>query len=315
MAEDAKDARDARDTAKKDKDPASYYYEIGGDEHGPIPRARVIELAQRRSIRPSTRLWTDAMPVKTAAAKLPFLAPYLRRGPSLRTQLAVGGAAAVIGLGVLAAFLWMVPPAAAREGTSACRGLLGFDRLKPQLCPDGQSCTVPVAAPDFTAKGLDGKQIKLSDYRGKVVLLNFWASWCGTCKAEKPALAQMARDFPELDVIALAGDDDVAKVLISLVQALRPAARLPAPGPGGYTFEEAKAIFQRELPDRPAFNVLLDPPQGDDTLGAIARRWGIDAVPESALIDRQGNLRAYFVNKRDWTSAAAQTCIRSVLDE
>ena len=309
----------ADDPTKKDakdgKDSASYYYEIGGDEHGPVSRARIIELAQQRSIRATTRIWTDAMPVKTAAAKLPFLAPHLRRGPSLRTQLLVGGASAAVGLGVLAAFLWMVPPAAAREGTSACRGLLGYERLKPQLCPDGQSCSVPVAAPEFTAKGLDGKPIKLSDYRGKVVLVNFWASWCGTCKVEKPSLAQMSKDFPELDVLALAADTDVAKVLIALVLSLKPGAQLPAAGENGYTFEEAKAIFQRELPDRPAFNVLLDPPQGDDTIGTIARRWGIEAVPESALIDRQGNIRAYFGNRRDWTSAAAHTCIRSVLDE
>lgn len=298
------------------KDAASYYYEIGGDEHGPVSKARIIELAQQRSIRPTTRIWTDAMPVKTAATKLPFLAPHLRRGPSLRAQVAVGAASAAVGLGVLAAFLWMVPPAAAREGTSACRGLQGFERLKPQLCPDGQSCSVPVAAPEFTAKGLDGKPIKLSDYRGKVVLVNFWASWCDTCKVEKPSLAQMAKDFPELDVIALAADNDVAKVLMSLVRSLRPMAQLPAPAAeSGYSFDEAKAIFQRELPERPAFNVLLDPPQGDDTIGTIARRWGIDAVPESALIDRQGNIRAYFGNRRDWTSAAAQTCIRSVLDE
>ena len=294
------------------KDSASYYYEIGGDEHGPVSRARMIELAQQRSVRATTRIWTDAMPVKTAAAKL----PHRRRGPSLRTQMIVGGASAAVGLGVLAAFLWMVPPAAAREGVSACRGLAGFERLKPQLCADGQSCTVPVAAPEFTAKGLDGKSVKLSDYRGKVVLVNFWASWCGTCKVEKPSLAQMAKDFPELDVVAVASDNDVAKVLVSLVQSLNPSAQVPPPAAeSGYTFDEAKAIFQRELPDRPAFNVLLDPPQGDDTIGMIARRWGIEAVPESALIDRQGNLRAYFGNRRDWMAPAAQTCIRSLLDE
>lgn len=297
------------------KDAGSYYYEIGRDEHGPVPKARILELAKLGSLRPTTRIWTDAMPVKTPAAKLPFLTPYLRRGPSRATQLLVGAASAAVGIGVLAAFLWMVPPAAAREGESACRGLGGFERLKPELCPDGKPCTAPVAAPDFQAVGLDGKPVKLSDYRGKVLMLNFWASWCGTCKAEKPALAQMAKDFPELDVVALASDADWAKVLVSMVQSLKPNASLPAPAESGYTFDQARSIFQRELPERPAFNVLLDPPQGDDTIGTISRRWGIEKVPESALIDRQGNIRAYFVNKRDWTSSAAQACIRSVLDE
>jgi hypothetical protein len=60
--------------------------------------------------------------------------------------------------------------------------------------------------------------------------------------------------------------------------------------------------------------VFLDPPNGDSNIGAIASSWGITAVPESALIDRNGNIRAYFVNKRDWQSPVAETCIRSVID-
>jgi hypothetical protein len=61
--------------------------------------------------------------------------------------------------------------------------------------------------------------------------------------------------------------------------------------------------------------VFIDPPSDDGNIGAITRSWGIKAVPESALIDRQGNLRAYFVNKRDWSSNVAETCIQSVIDE
>jgi thiol-disulfide isomerase/thioredoxin len=296
------------------KDGASYYYAIGGAEHGPVDKARIIQLAQMGSIRPATRIWTDAMPVKTAASKLPFLAAHLRRAPAAGTQLMIGAASAAVGIGVLGAFLWMVPPAAAREGESTCRGLAGSDRLKPELCPNGQ-CSVPIQAPDFTAIGKDGKPVKLSDYRGKVLLLNFWASWCGTCKAEKPSLAETAEDFPRLEVVALASDSEWSKPLVSLVQSLKPHARLPTPGENGYTFDEAKAVYGRELPKGVPFQVLLDPPKGDDTIGTIARRWGIEKVPESALIDRQGRIRAYFVNKRDWTSDAARTCIRAVLDE
>lgn len=303
----------ADDSTKKDG--ASYYYAIGGAEHGPVDKARIIQLAQMGSIRPTTHVWTDAMPVKTAAGKLPFLAAHLRRGSTRGTQLLVGGVVAAVGVGVLAAFLWMVPPAAAREGESACRGLLGLERLKPAMCPDGQSCEVPVQAPDFSMISKDGKQVKLSEFRGKYVLLNFWASWCGTCKAEKPGLAELSREFPDLEVVALSSDSEWSKVLISLVQSLRPNARLPSPAGTEYTFDEAKAIYGRELPGGVPFQVYLDPPQGDDTLGVIARRLGLDKVPESALIDREGKIRAYFVNKRDWSSSTAQTCLRAVIDE
>ena len=61
--------------------------------------------------------------------------------------------------------------------------------------------------------------------------------------------------------------------------------------------------------------MFLDPPSGDGNIGTIAASWGIKAVPESALIDRKGNIRAYFVNKRDWKSPVAETCIRSVIEE
>jgi hypothetical protein len=69
------------------------------------------------------------------------------------------------------------------------------------------------------------------------------------------------------------------------------------------------------MPSGVPFNVLLDPPQGEGNIGAIAASWGIKAVPESALIDRNGMIRAYFVNKRDWQSPVAETCLRSVIDE
>jgi thiol-disulfide isomerase/thioredoxin len=304
----------ADDATKKDG--ASYYYEIGGAEHGPIGKARMIQLAQLGSIRAATRVWTDAMPVKTAASKLPFLAPHLRRGPARVTQLLVGGASAAVGIAVLGAFLWMVPPAAAREGESACRGLAGQDRPKPALCPDGQACSLPMPAPDFTAIDHKGKPVKLSDFRGKVVLLNFWASWCGTCKVEKSGLAEMAKDLagPDLKVIALASDSEWSKAIAALIQSLRPNVQLPITE-NGISYADAMAAYGREFPEGLDFDVLLDPPQGDDTIGVIARRWGLEKVPETVLIDREGNIRAYFVNKRDWSSSVAQTCIRSVLDE
>jgi thiol-disulfide isomerase/thioredoxin len=298
------------------KDVASYYYEVAGAEHGPVDRARLIQLAKAGTVRSGTRVWTDAMPVKVAAQKLTFLAGHLRRAPNPALGFVAGGVAAAVGISVLAAFLWMVPSAHKREAESACRGMLGFERLNPALCPNGQDCKLPLPAPDFTAIDRNGKPVKLSDFRGKVVLLNFWASWCGTCKAEKPGLGDMAAEMRshDFEVIALASDSEWRKVLPALVMGLRPNAQLPPAGEDGYTFEEAKAIYGRELPGGAPFQVFLDPPKGDDTIGVIARSWGLEKVPETALIDRQGNIRAYFVNKRDWSSSVAQTCIRAVVD-
>ena len=234
------------------------------------------------------------------------------------TMIVAGGVVALIGVGVLAAFLWMVPKASKREAVSACRGMRGFEPVNPALCPSGRPCTLPVVAPDFTALDHNNKPVKLSDFRGKVVLVNFWASWCGVCKTEKPSLAGMTNDLAgdDFEVITLASDKTWAPALVASIQALAPFARVPSPNENGdYNMQEVLDAYRKALPEGVPFKVYLDPPDGDDTIGRIGTAWGIKAVPESALIDRKGNIRAYFVNKRDWESPVAQTCLRSIIDE
>ena len=72
-------------------------------------------------------------------------------------------------------------------------------------------------APDFTLESLDGKNLSLSDLRGKAVLLNFWATWCGPCKIETPWLVELQNQYGSqgLQVVGIAmddsGKDDIAK--------------------------------------------------------------------------------------------------------
>jgi len=224
-----------------------------------------------------------------------------------------GGAVALIGLAVFAFFMWMVPNAANREVKAAC-GALRSQSPAPEACPNGQPCTLPIPAKDFTAIDHQGKPVKLSDFRGKVVLVNFWASWCGVCKEEKPNLYEMASELAGDDfvVLAVASDRSWADVLVAAVEALAPQVPLPR---GEISMKQALDAYREGLPNGTPFKVLLDPPEGDGNIGKIAAAWGIKKVPESALIDRKGNLRAYFVNKRDWQSPVAETCLRSVIDE
>ncbi|HTL38192.1 MAG TPA: TlpA disulfide reductase family protein [Kofleriaceae bacterium] len=223
----------------------------------------------------------------------------------------VGGAVALVGVVMAAFFLWMVPTAAAREAKAACTGLR---TTGPALC-NGQPCELPMQAPDFTALDNQGNKVSLSQFKGKVVLVNFWASWCGVCKTEKPQLFKMAEDMASDDfvVIALASDRSWSEVLLAIVDALAPSVKLP--DAADVPLKDALAVYDKAMPHGLPFKVFLDPPEGQGNIGAIAAAWGITAVPESALIDRQGRIRAYFVNKRDWDSPVAQTCLRSVIDE
>ena len=65
------------------------------------------------------------------------------------------------------------------------------------------------AAPDFTLQSLEGKSVHLSDYRGKAVLLNFWATWCAPCKIEMPWFVELQKQYgPEgLQIVGIAMDD------------------------------------------------------------------------------------------------------------
>ena len=289
-----------------------------------------------------------------------------RTGVSLDMRvLLVGGGVAFVGVLVLAFFMWMVPYAAKRESKSACTGLVSQPPLNPALCPAGASCTYPIPAPDFTALDQNGKPVKLSCFPGKVVLLNFWASWCGVCETEKPHLKEMAAELGDENfvVIALASDRNWTDVKIAIISALAPdsgptevaaidfkasdalekivsilkthpkqadkilgivqqhddklaqAVVFAVKSAPPVTLQEVLDAYKRALPDGVPFEVLLDKPSGDDNIGKIAAAWGIKAVPESALIDKQGNIRHYFVNKRDWQMPVAETCLRSVIDE
>ena len=187
--------------------------------------------------------------------------------------------AALVAGAIAVLFVWMTPRAAAREVRAACNGLMSSPRNEVLGA-------LPVKAPDLVAPDHTGAMVRLSDYRGKVVVLNFWGSWCSVCKAEKPSLTAMTNDLAQDDfeVITVSSDVDWDSI-------------------------------KRVLPKGAPYRVLLDQTAEDGEVGAIARAWGVKAVPETFVIDKAGMVRMYLVNKRDWTGDIARTCLQSIIDE
>ena len=110
------------------------------------------------------------------------------------------------------------------------------------------------AAPDFTLRDINGKQVSLSSYKGKVVLVNFWATWCGPCKLEMPHLDKMDRDLEEkgFEVISISTDDARASSKVK-----------PLIKRGGYDFtvlldKETTVVSQYNPAKTLPYNVLID---------------------------------------------------------
>jgi len=180
--------------------------------------------------------------------------------------LLAGAGVALIGVVVAGLFLWMVPKAAARESTAACSGLRTSDP-NPALCPAGaQGCKFPLAAPDFTAIDNNGKQVHLSDFRGKVVLLNFWATWCVPCKASFPAMTKFMQRHPEVVFLFIATQEK----------------------PEGAVQRVKDYITKQGYP----FHVLMDEPeQGDARKFKALMAYKPQGIPAKAVIDAQGKQR------------------------
>jgi len=160
------------------------------------------------------------------------------------------------------------------------QGLLASGTVHRGACMALQLVEEDRQAPDFTLSGLDGVKKSLADYKGKLVLLHFWATWCAPCLEELPSLYRMQRAIT---------NDDFALLTVSVDD----------------NPEIVKDFFARH--GVPPLPVLMDTPR------AIAKTYGTEKFPESYLIDTTGKVRYRIVNKRDWSSGPALACIRSLL--
>jgi peroxiredoxin len=138
-----------------------------------------------------------------------------------------------------------------------------------------------VEAPNVIGTDPDGNTIRLTDFQGKVVFVNFWATWCIPCRLEMPAMERLYREFKERDFVILAVN----------VQE----------GP------EAVRAFIREL--KLTFPVVLDPK------GRAAMAYVVRGLPATYLMDRKHLLIGMAIGAREWDSKDGREYIRTLLGE
>jgi thiol-disulfide isomerase/thioredoxin len=95
-------------------------------------------------------------------------------------------------------------------------------RRSSQEASSGTAQMKSGAAPDFTLQSLDGKTVRLSDFRGKAVVLNFWATWCGPCKIEMPWFVDLQKQYGPAGVqfLGVAMDDASTKDIAEFAQSM-----------------------------------------------------------------------------------------------
>lgn len=120
-------------------------------------------------------------------------------------------------------------------------------------------------APDFSVTN-DGKTVSLSQFRGRVVLLNFWASWCPPCIDELPSLLALHQRLPQLVILGVSIDQDAA------------------------------AYHDFLLQNHIDFLTIREPSQNTEHM------YGTVQIPETYVIDRTGHIRRKFVSAQDWTN-------------
>ncbi len=137
------------------------------------------------------------------------------------------------------------------------------------------------AAPDFTLKSSGGENLRLSEFRGEVVMINFWASWCGPCRQEMPLLDELYSQYKPMGFTIL-----------------------------GVNVEEDSTQAKQMLKDSPVnFPVLFD------NQSEVSKLYNVVAMPSTVLVDRDGNVRYLHKGYKPGFEEAYQQQVRALIRE
>ena len=136
-----------------------------------------------------------------------------------------------------------------------------------------------IKAQNFILKSLEGNEVSLEDYRGKIVLLNFWATWCLPCRTEMPSMEKLYNEFKDKDFTILAIDMQ----------------------------EDADSVKVFREKYKLNFPILLD------SDGSVGQFYDVIGIPTTYLVDREGNIIGGAIGARDWANESAFMLISQLL--
>ncbi len=132
-------------------------------------------------------------------------------------------------------------------------------------------------APNFELVDMDGEKHRLSDYRGKPLIINFWATWCPPCREEMPSMNRAWRK----------AKDEVSMLAVNVGED-----------------EDTIFIFSADYPVD--FTVLLD------QSGDVIKQWPVKGLPTTFVLDREGNIRYMAVGSREWDDDALLEIVKEL---
>ena len=141
----------------------------------------------------------------------------------------------------------------------------------------------PLQAPDFTLPDIDGESHSLSDFRGKVVMLNFWATWCPPCRREMPSMQRLYDKLRERGLVVVAVNQ----------------------------FEDPDLVFEftGRLSLEPEFPILFD------RESRISEQYKVKGLPTTYLLDKQGRIRYRAIGGREFDHPEVEALIQGLLDQ
>ncbi len=160
---------------------------------------------------------------------------------------------------------------------------ISADWQQPELSHNLTVVTQTIPASNFELENMDEEKIKLSDYRGKVVLLNFWATWCPPCVREMPSMERLQQQIGE----------DGFKVIA--------ANQMENP--------DDVFAFTGQLEMDPTFDILFD------RKSKVSQAYAVRGLPTTYLIDKKGNIRYRAVGGREFDHVEVIKIIKQLMAE